>query len=325
MKKIIALVCVVVCLLLFPSYCMADSTVSIDELGFSVSLPADTYVFTQNTSLSSSVWSAFDVEPSVFLDYLKSNNIYLDSIAPDASYEIVIIGRQNQNYSKIYNLNLYEDKEIMDLLSSSINSVGEGLGLKTESVSIYKTGDLKFYSFLGTQSTEGQDVYIKSYFTVVNGIFVQISLRSYAGSLSSQQERTIKQVVDSVHFKEILSKPATNGISISDSSILYKALIGGLTALIIAIPSALIRKAKKEKKEDADGRVQGIENKGKIEETQATDIEQAPIKQSEGYSISDATLDEANVNEARKYRQLLEEGIITQDEYDAKKKQLLGL
>ena len=57
MKKIIALVCVVVCLLLFPSYCMADSTVSIDELGFSVSLPADTYVFTQNTSLSSSVFS----------------------------------------------------------------------------------------------------------------------------------------------------------------------------------------------------------------------------------------------------------------------------
>ncbi len=323
MKKLIALVCVIVCLSLFPSHCLAESTVSIDELGFSVSLPADSYVFTQNTSLSSPLWSAFDVEPSVFLDYLKSNNIYLDSIASDASYEIVIIGRQNQNYSKIYNLNLYDDKEIMELLSSSINSVSEELGVKTESVSIYKTGDLKFYSFLGTHSEEGLVIHIKSFFTVVNGIFVQITLRSYAGSLSSQQEKTIKQVIDSVHFKEILSKPATFSNSNSNGSILYKALIGGISALIIAVPSALIRKAKKEEKEDE--RSQGTEKEGKLEETRGTDIEKTPIKPSQEYPISDASLDESNITEARKYKQLLDEGIITQDEYDAKKKQLLGL
>ena len=331
MKRIIALICVFLSLLLFPIRCMADSTTNVDALGFSVSLPSDLYVFTQDTSKSSTVWKTFDLDPSVFIEFLKDNHIYLDAIAPDVSYEIVIVGREKQSYKELFNLNLYEDEQILDLLSSSASSTAESLGLTFESASIYKVGDIKYFSSLGTQKTDGQIVWIKSYASIVNGIFFQITLRSYTGALSSQQEKLIKQVVDSVHFNEILSKPSNSLSTSSGGDILYKAVIGGISALIIGIPAALINASKK--KHNKEEKEVHFDAPNEKKEENPCVIQRPEFPQNEERDGPNEVVKKANsqslnmsyADEIRKYKKLCDDGIITQEEFDAKKKQLLRL
>ncbi len=331
MKRIIALIFVLLSLLLFPIRCMADSTLSVDALGFSVSLPSALYVFTQDTSKSSAVWNAFDLDPSVFVEYLKENNIYLDAIAPDISYEIVIVGREKQSYKELFNLNLYEDEQILESLGSSTSSTVESLGVTMESMSIYRVGDIKYFSSLGTQKTDGQIVKIKSYATVVNGKLIQITLRSYTGSISSQQEKIIKQVVDSVCFKEILTKPSYSSSTSSGGNILYKAFIGGISALIIGIPAALINSSKK--KHDEEKKDTHIDAQIKKEgENPCVDQSQALPQNEERDELKEIvekensqSLNLSYADEIRQYKKLCDDGIITQEEFDKKKKQLLGL
>lgn len=331
MKRNIALICVLLSLLLFPIRCMADSTTSIDALGFSLSLPSDLYVFTQDTSESSTAWKAFDLNPSVFIEFLKDNNIYLDAVAADVSYEIVIIGRERQSYKELFNLNLYEDEQILDLLGSSDSSAAESLGLTFESESIYKVGDIKYISSLGTQKTDGQIVWIKSYMSVVNGKYFQIMLRSYTGALSSQQEKLIKEVVDSVHFKEILSKPSNSSSTSSGGNVLYKAVIGGISALIIGIPAALFNASKKKHNKE-EKEIPFDAPKKQVKESPSV-VQSPAIPQNEGKDGLKKVVEKANsqslnvsyADEIRKYKKLCDDGIITREEFDAKKKQLLGL
>ena len=251
MKKTVSILCIVLAVLLIPISCMADSSVKVNDLGFSVSLPDDLYVFTQDMDINSTVWDMFDVDPTTFIDYLKTNSIFLDAVAPDGTYEIVIIGRQDQTYQEIFNLNSLSDAEVLKGLSASMESAAAQLGLEIEDTEIYKTGNIKYFSFSGSQLTAEQSVEIKSYITVVNGESVQITLRSYAGALSNSQEALIEGIVDSINFSQILSKPTPSpslsslSSPLNSGSILYKALIAGIAALIFSIPTVLVRRAKK--------------------------------------------------------------------------------
>ena len=244
MKKIVSAIITVAILILTPCYCLADSSYSIEELGFSILFPSDLYVITQDTEASSSVWTTLGLDPAVSSNYLKNNDIYINAFAPDFTYEIVVVCKKGQNYREIFNLNLYKDADIRKNLSRRLYSGGESLGIKVFSEEIYKSGDIKFCLFSGTQTSDGQTVYFKSYLTVVNGISVQITLRSYDGVISNQQETLIKSVADSIRFKQILSKPNASSQSTHGTPLLYKALVGGLSVLIVSFFGFFVKKIK---------------------------------------------------------------------------------
>lgn len=238
MKIVLSLLSVLFVLALIPTFCLAD-TFSIDNLGFLVLLPEDVYVITQNTDSSSSVWSLLDYDSTYFLDYIKSNDIFLEAIAHDLSYEIVIFGQQNDFFGEIFNFNLYSDDEIIKMMSPSSNKANENLGVKVDSETVYSKDNLKFYSFSGKQSTNGQISYIKSYTTVVNGKAVSIILQSYSDWLTFQHDKSVlRSVVDSVRFEEILNKPISSPTGRSEAR--YKAILGSFSALIIGIPALLV-------------------------------------------------------------------------------------
>ncbi len=275
MKKYASFLFVFILVLLIPVSCMAESSVTIDELGLSLSMPNKTYVITRETEATSTVWDAFTWTQEDFIKYLTDNNIYVDTIARDGSYEIVLIGRQGKNYDEIFNLSLFKDEEILKLLSSSTSSAGKLLGLTIDSEEIYNSGSVKYFVFSGTQATEKQTVYIKSYITVVNANFIQISFRSYNGPLSKLNETTIKYVVDSIEFKEILSKSTASSSnsssnassassSKSSSSTLYKALVGGVIALIIGGISAVFKASNKDAGKEKDAESTHSDNKQEI-------------------------------------------------------------
>ena len=108
--------------------------------------------------------------------------------------------------------------------------------------------------------------------------------------------------------------PNSSDIDIHDErSSVFEGFLGGVFwgvfFLVIAYLFMLNQSKLKEKKEKAQSN-----------ETTATTSSQQPT--SSNQVISDSNMTE---NELTKYKKMLEDGLISQDDYDAKKKQILGL
>ena len=333
MKKLMSFIAILLLLLIIPVSCRAESVVSINEFGFSISLPDEMYCITPETDNSSPAWKALYLEPDTFREYMKSNNLLLDACSLDFTYEIMILGRDTDNYKAIHNLNQYNDDEIKRLFSM-VSKENEKLGIITEGEAIYNSGELKYYTFSGTQTSNNQTFYSHNFVTIVNGHYIRLNFRSYAEPFSDEMETQNKAIVDSIKFNEILKKPATESLSSrSNSSLLSRVIEKAIIALIFVIPATLIARARSKKtsnqvKTQYPNTAEEIKRftvepeEAEPEEAEPEEAEPEETEPEEAV-ISSAVI--SNADEIRKYKALLDDEIITQEEFDAKKKQLLGL
>lgn len=350
MKRVISVIFVIALLSALPLTCEAAS-VSVDELGFSIDLPYETVILKRDTPLDSPSWNKLQADPNAFLDFFKTNSVYLDAINPDLSYEIVIIGRTSDNYSKIFDLSRYSETELKNMLPDFRKGL-ESAGTSIDSLSVYQSNSTKYFLFSGHDENGQADV--TSYATVFNGKFIQITLRTYSGTHDNNK---IKTIVDSIQYKERLSPPSSNYI---DNSTVYKAVIGAISALIVGFISFLFKKAnrsstdklgKKTVSHEISARKETvISNETVHEKTESKEQEHfTESNQSSDISVDQIPRDLPNTadmstknpagnrsdeiakspinydNQLRQLKALLDDGIITQEEFDAKKKQILGL
>ena len=103
-KRSLSLLLIAAAVLLLPLSCAADSTVSFDEFGFSVTFPADVIVFTRDTEPESPHWEEIGLDRDLFLTLMESSDMYADAISPDLAYEITTIIRRGENYEGLYNM-----------------------------------------------------------------------------------------------------------------------------------------------------------------------------------------------------------------------------
>ena len=258
MKKAVSLLsmcCLLLVLSLVPTFCAADSSVRIEELGMTISVPDGLYVITRETDADFPVWKNFIVTRDEFMNEMESQSMYLDAIDPDISYEIVVSGLEGDNYSKIFNMSLYDEKEIYENLSEAVRSSAKEEGLMVLDDSIYKSGDLTYYCMTGVKPSSARMEYIKSYGTIVNGKSIQITLHTYGDSIDTEKSEMIKAIADSAHFDEIQKKP----VSFSGAgSILGKGLLKGLGLAAIAFVVSLIKIINKGKQaKGTNGNVNG--------------------------------------------------------------------
>lgn len=256
-KRTLSLLLIMVFVMLFPLSCAADSTVGFDEFGFSVTFPSDLIVFTRDTDPASLQWAIVGLDGDDILSFMESSDIYADALSPDFTYEITTIIRRGENYENLYNLNRCKnDEEILSWVREGFEEAVEETGVAAGNLFVYSSGELKYICFDLTNEENGQTVYGKSYMTVVNGISVQITLRSYDGPLGSSREKLLQTVVDSVQFQKIKSKPVSLDLDSELGKILESALVGGVTALCVSLPYYLFKKIKKGKQ--AEGRTEPI-------------------------------------------------------------------
>ncbi len=208
MKKTITVIFVILLISLFPITALADNTITVDEFGLSVTMPSDYYVLTRDMEQTASAWDMFnEEEQKQLLQIYIDSDTYINAISQDITNEIVVVISQDPNYEEMLNFNLYEDKELYDLFFESISDKADKYAYSSEDLQVYKTDNLKFLVYSGHTSQNGQSLYSKSYFSVVNGYFLQCFIRSSNGPLSKELEITIKDVVDSIKFESIQTKP----------------------------------------------------------------------------------------------------------------------
>ena len=252
-KRSLSLLLIAAAVLLLPLSCAADSTVSFDEFGFSVTFPADVIVFTRDTEPESPHWEEIGLDRDLFLTLMESSDMYADAISPDLAYEITTIIRRGENYEGLYNMNRVEsDEELLESMRGGLDEAVEQTGVALENLSVYSSGELKYVYFDLTNEENGLTVYGKSYMTVVNGISVQITLRSYDGSFDGSREALLRAVVDSVQFEQIKSKPASAGLKSEIRNILTDALIGGVAGLGFYVVMKIIKRMDRKKADGGD-------------------------------------------------------------------------
>ena len=233
MKRLFTLLIVLALIALFPISALAASPVFISEFNFFVTVPDGYYFLTRDKSVTGSTWDLFEESyQQQLMQLYETGNVYLNAFPEDFSHEIVLTVFEGQSYKSIYNLNDYTDAKIKRELGKEWDSTMAETGIKADAVEIYQNGDIKYFYTRGTIGSGSDTTYVMLYSTIVNGRMIQCNIRSYTGPLTSGQEDTLKQVVDSIRFLQIQSNPnkssSSSGLGSAVTWAIVAAVAGGI-------------------------------------------------------------------------------------------------
>lgn len=170
---------------------------TINELGMSMNIPSDLYVFTRDIASDDPNPSHFDLTREEFINYFNINNIYLNAVSEEVTYEIVIYMVKNTDQN-VSDFTEYSDTELQVLLED-LSSTYEMNGVTYDNSVIY-TGNpqVKFIKSSFQKANGDKPAYGLQYFTVYDGKEINITLDSYDKTVTPDREAMISKVIDSI-------------------------------------------------------------------------------------------------------------------------------
>ena len=236
MKKLIMFLIIT----LFPVLIYAKEYTT-DDIKLKVNVDDDFIVFTRDNLDNNSDLSELGITKESMEGILNNNNIYLDIIKKDISYEILVIVPNTKNiFNNFANLT---DTFLENIKGEYIEEIG------AEISSIYKT---KYNYILVDYYDAKTGYYIVNYYTVVNanGYNFQLQKRS---EITEEEKQELKKIVDSVEIEILneykeetpeIKKNLNNKKEFNYMTIVYGALIGGAVGLISYLIVMFIQKKK---------------------------------------------------------------------------------
>ena len=225
----------------------ADATsFYVGDTNISVSLPAANYIITPDTPLTDPVFSAMGLDnPQAVLDQNIANGILIESIDPNYSYEIVIGSPEIEDING-FSLSDFDDTTI-NQTAEAAKAQFEDMGITLIQYSLSKDYSEPYLVFDISQLSQGQTLYSREYYTIVDGASLYITLHDFSGSpLSDINAQVLDTVVKSVLFPEsdapAISDEESNQPIVNDnqSSIpfhetrLYDTLVDATAAVLSA-------------------------------------------------------------------------------------------
>lgn len=221
---------------------------TLNELGVSLEMPNDWYVFDKNSKIENysldkeifdACMSTFDMSPAVFMY----------AISPNYDTEILITYNKNTqkfNYNSVPNETL---KELMEMFKEEFND----MGMPITNCSIYEGTNTKYIKAL--YSRPGQDIYTIQYSTSTTENAINITLNSYYDNITFEDEKHAKSVADSLTG---LSDDLFAVIDIGTASkpifdwgeMFYKGLVGAISGAIIGGIVFLFKGGKRKNKQE---------------------------------------------------------------------------
>ena len=208
MKKLLILVILaaMLCSISIPASAASD-TYQLSDLGLEISIPTKYRVFTRDLPENSPVFSELGTTKADMLVLFYAESIYLDALTPAIDEEIVITMTPND----VSDMSSIIDG-LLTLTAERIKDKFLEMGREVSQYDIYQSGSVKYIRLYYTETAT--DIHSLQYFTVIGYKAINITMHSYKGSLTAQQEATIKNVVDSVRFQ----KASSGTVSGSDTS-----------------------------------------------------------------------------------------------------------
>ena len=214
------------------------------DINLKADIRDDFYVFTRDNLDNNTDLSKLGISKSYLEETMKKNNIYMDVLKKDVSYEILVVVP-----SKVLAFN-----NLSNATDSMLEELREELVKKTGATvsKVYK-GNHNY--IIVDYYDKNTDYYIVNYYTVVNakGYNVQLQKKS---AITEEERKDIKEFVDTIKITildEYRNETSTavqkkienaNKKDFNYTNVIIGAIIGAVIGLISYIIGLVIRKKK---------------------------------------------------------------------------------
>ncbi len=193
-KYVRFIVLIFVYILLFNTGVSAvSSTYNISELGLDITIPSSYKVITRDTPANATVFSDLGIIKADIMEQFEASKIYLNAVSDTANEEVVV----TMEAIMIDNFSALSDTSLKALASSLINEY-EKIGISILKYDIYQHSQAKFIRIYWEDATNS--VNGLQYYTAYNEKAMNFTMRSYSGEITTDQEQSIKSIVDSVRY-----------------------------------------------------------------------------------------------------------------------------
>lgn len=223
---------------------------TIPEIGMTVEIPDDLYVFTQDVSLNNpDLLKAGVTNPAELIKKYEENNVYLNAISEGGTLNITISQNSTSTTQDIYNLNLLEGEK-KDQFYEEMNRSSDDQNVQLYKVTPYDGNPQQAFFKIELKVTplgEEKTVSEICYATILNGY--TISIDTYAdGELSAETDEILRKIADSAVFSDVKAKPQLSQTAgIGTIVIMLAPLVIIIAAILIPIIVAGRNKRKMKK------------------------------------------------------------------------------
>lgn len=234
-------------------------TYTVDELYMELTVPEGYYVFDVHTVEKDPNLPSLGIDGAQMAQNLKAQNIYLDIVPEDLSWELCLIMTEGETYQPIFDFNLFSG-EVFVKMMEEISDEYEEMGLTVQNWTEWQGEQAKFFIIDTTQTVQGGEVLRKQFYTIYNGQAINLTLITSGGVITDEMETLQKTVAESIRFTKTFDPPqealdAAKAAGKKEPSILVSGLQGAVKGAIVGgLGYAIfhwLRKKKKEK-ENAD-------------------------------------------------------------------------
>ena len=209
MKKLVCLL--TACLLLTSvSAAPAMNDYRYDDAGLTLSLPQgdEWVILTHDVQEGDPAIDFFDSDLETLQTSMDQNNIRFEAITQDRMCEITIVIMRDRTTRRTFNYALVEENELQSQAQAYVDKdySRESPGLDYTSYELVPSGDILYLNFTGEITNETADSRFVQYATIYNGWMVNISLLSFDGQMSAENEQLAADIAASVRFDQALEK-----------------------------------------------------------------------------------------------------------------------
>lgn len=228
----------------------ADSKYKFSDIDLIVTIPEDLVCFTRSTTNNNSYLEKIGVEDASELrTTMTANNIYLEAVNKDITYEIVITGKPAND--ALPNFDGTDDSDLNRLFDEYIQScdniVNDGVTENVTASAIYEQNGVKYFQTdIKTVSNTMITFYSRKYYTVMQGNVYTFTLQSKSNELNEQMSQQLESIVNSSQYVPVKASILENNVVTELlSTIITIGVPIGILALIVFILDRTKKKSAK--------------------------------------------------------------------------------
>ena len=242
-----------ICILFFINVAFADGTTyNVEELGMDITLPAKYSVIMRNTDENAKIFDNLGTTKAEINKYFEENNIYLNAISDVDNKEIVVT--MTPIASSVFS---FLDDSTLKQFESYMSETYSNMGLNITNCEIYQSSNSKYVKLLF--SDKSGSINGLQYYTVRDKIAINITMRSYDGTISSAKADEMKGIIDNIKYNAKLLVTEQDEDDEDDDLLIYTDEDTGLT---FSIPNGWHEEKLSKPREHIDAKFVLDENDG---------------------------------------------------------------
>ena len=204
MKKVFSAVLLLILVFALSVNAFASVT-KVDEFKLSYEVPEGWFVITRDTPEIAEVFNYYLYYDGT-MSYMEELGLYLYLLSPDATDEITFQLEHTEDYEGLEGLSDFALKSNC----RDVEKMWSDSGFENCSAEVYEGAVTTFVVARYDFESEGSRVYGLDYIGYVDGIYQIISLFSYDGEISAEDEEIMLNIADSIESENVVPENASS-------------------------------------------------------------------------------------------------------------------